>query len=225
MPAVSQAATIRRVTAGPDPSLPIAVFDSGVGGLTVLHECLVSLPEEDYLYLGDDARFPYGAKSDEELRACVERNTAYLLDRGAKLIVIACNSAASAGLETARASGGGTRGGGGRGDRARGGDRGGDHRHRARRCARDAGDGRRRRLPAGARHPAPRAHGDPGRRPRPRGDHPARLPILGAGRRDGALVLRAAQTRAGRHRDPRLHPLPARAPRCCSGSSAATCAW
>ena len=102
MPAVSQAATIRRVTAGPDPSLPIAVFDSGVGGLTVLHECLVSLPEEDYLYLGDDARFPYGAKSDEELRACVERNTAYLLDRGVKLIVIACNSAASAGLETAR---------------------------------------------------------------------------------------------------------------------------
>ena len=87
---------------GPDPSLPIAVFDSGVGGLTVLHECLVSLPEEDYLYLGDDARFPYGAKSDAELRECSERNTRYLVDRGAKLIVIACNSAASAGLETAR---------------------------------------------------------------------------------------------------------------------------
>jgi glutamate racemase len=82
--------------------LPIAVFDSGVGGLTVLHECLVSLPEEDYLYLGDDARFPYGAKSDVELRECVERNTRYLIDRGAKLIVIACNSAAGAGLETAR---------------------------------------------------------------------------------------------------------------------------
>jgi glutamate racemase len=87
---------------GPDPSLPIAVFDSGVGGLTVLHECLVSLPEEDYLYLGDDARFPYGAKSDAELRECSRRNTAYLLDRGAKLIVIACNSAASVGLEPAR---------------------------------------------------------------------------------------------------------------------------
>ena len=51
----------------PDPSLPIAVFDSGVGGLTVLHEFLVSLPEEDYVYLGDDARFPYGAKTDAEL--------------------------------------------------------------------------------------------------------------------------------------------------------------
>jgi glutamate racemase len=71
--------------------LPIAVFDSGVGGLTVLHEFLVSLPEEDYVYLGDDARFPYGAKQPDELRECVE------------LLVIACNSAAGAGLQTARA--------------------------------------------------------------------------------------------------------------------------
>ncbi len=85
----------------PDPALPIAVFDSGVGGLTVLHECLVSLPEEDYVYLGDDARFPYGTKSGEELRECVARNTRFLLERGAKLIVIACNSAAGAGLERA----------------------------------------------------------------------------------------------------------------------------
>jgi glutamate racemase len=86
----------------PDASLPIAVFDSGVGGLTVLHECLVSLPEEDYVYLGDDARFPYGARSEDELRECVEQNTRFLLERGAKLIVVACNSAAGAGLETAR---------------------------------------------------------------------------------------------------------------------------
>jgi glutamate racemase len=86
----------------PDREAPIGVFDSGVGGLTVLHECLVSLPEEDYLYLGDDARFPYGAKTLAELRECVERNTRFLLDRGAKLIVIACNSAATAGLDTAR---------------------------------------------------------------------------------------------------------------------------
>ncbi|MFL5871471.1 MAG: glutamate racemase [Solirubrobacterales bacterium] len=86
----------------PDPSLPIAVFDSGVGGLTVLHEFLVSLPEEDYVYLGDDARFPYGAKTPDELADCVERNTRFLLERGTKLIVIACNSAAGAGLEVAR---------------------------------------------------------------------------------------------------------------------------
>jgi glutamate racemase len=82
--------------------LPIAVFDSGVGGLTVLHECLVSLPEEDYLYLGDDARFPYGARTVEQLRAHVEQVSRFLLDRGAKLLVIACNSAASAGQEVAR---------------------------------------------------------------------------------------------------------------------------
>ena len=82
--------------------MPIAVFDSGVGGLTVLHECLVSLPEEDYLYLGDDARFPYGARTEDELRAHVEQVTRFLLDRGAKLLVIACNSAASAGQAVAR---------------------------------------------------------------------------------------------------------------------------
>ncbi len=83
-------------------SLPIAVFDSGVGGLTVLHECLVSLPEEDFVYLGDTARFPYGTKRPEELRRCVEENTSYLLDRGAKLLVIACNSAASAGARRSK---------------------------------------------------------------------------------------------------------------------------
>ncbi|MGZ5320000.1 MAG: glutamate racemase [Solirubrobacterales bacterium] len=84
------------------PELPIAMFDSGVGGLTVLHECLVSLPEEDFVYLGDDARFPYGARSREDLRSHVEQVARYLLGRGAKLLVVACNSAASAGLETAR---------------------------------------------------------------------------------------------------------------------------
>ena len=54
--------------------LPIAMFDSGVGGLTVLHECLVSLPQEDFVYLGDDARFPYGARSAEELRETSSRS-------------------------------------------------------------------------------------------------------------------------------------------------------
>jgi glutamate racemase len=88
------------VTASGD--LPIAVFDSGVGGLTVLHECLVSLPAESFLYLGDSANFPYGTKTVAELRQLVERNTRYLLDRGAKLLIIACNSATSAGAETAR---------------------------------------------------------------------------------------------------------------------------
>src|SRR5690242_20858794 len=90
------------MAAEPTRDLPIAMFDSGVGGLTVLHECLVSLPEEDYVYLGDDARFPYGARSVEELREHVKQVSNFLLERGAKLLVIACNSAASAGQETAR---------------------------------------------------------------------------------------------------------------------------
>jgi len=83
--------------------LPIAMFDSGVGGLTVLHECLVSLPQEDFVYLGDSARFPYGTKPQEDLRRCVEVNTRFLVARGAKLVVIACNSASAAGQDRARA--------------------------------------------------------------------------------------------------------------------------
>ncbi len=84
-----------------DRSLPIGVFDSGVGGLTVLHELLVSLPAEDFVYLGDSVHFPYGTKTRDELRGYVERNTRLLLDRGAKLLVIACNSATAAGLDVA----------------------------------------------------------------------------------------------------------------------------
>ena len=87
----------------PSPDQPIGVFDSGVGGLTVLHEMLVDLPEEDYLYLGDTARFPYGQRSHEQLAALAIENAEVLLDRGAKLLVIACNSATAAGLDAVRA--------------------------------------------------------------------------------------------------------------------------
>ena len=80
----------------PASELPVAVFDSGVGGLTVLHECLVSLPEEDFLYLGDSARFPYGTKPAPELRERALEVAEFLLDSGAKLLVIACNSATTA---------------------------------------------------------------------------------------------------------------------------------
>jgi glutamate racemase len=80
----------------PDPSLPVAVFDSGVGGLTVLHECLVSLPHEDFLYLGDTARFPYGDRSAGELLGFARELGAILLERGAKALVVACNSATAA---------------------------------------------------------------------------------------------------------------------------------
>jgi glutamate racemase len=85
-----------------DRSLPVAVFDSGVGGLTVLHECLVSLPHEDFLYLGDTARFPYGDRAPEELLAFARELAGILLDRGAKLLVVACNSATAAALPALR---------------------------------------------------------------------------------------------------------------------------
>jgi glutamate racemase len=77
---------------------PVAVFDSGVGGLTVLHELLVQLPHEDFLYLGDTARFPYGERSPEELVRFAAEIAEDLLQRGAKLLVVACNSATAAAL-------------------------------------------------------------------------------------------------------------------------------
>src|SRR6202046_5882145 len=77
---------------------PIGVFDSGVGGLTVLHELLVALPHEDFVYLGDTARFPYGERSPEELARFASEIAEELLRRHAKLLVIACNSATAAAL-------------------------------------------------------------------------------------------------------------------------------
>jgi glutamate racemase len=77
---------------------PIGVFDSGIGGLTVLHELLVALPREDFLYLGDTARFPYGERSREELEHFSVEIAEELLSRRVKLLVVACNSATSAAL-------------------------------------------------------------------------------------------------------------------------------
>ena len=81
------------------PDQPVAVFDSGVGGLTVLHELLVSLPTEDYVYLGDTARFPYGERTAEELEAFAIEIADHLLAAGAKLLVAACNAVSSAALD------------------------------------------------------------------------------------------------------------------------------
>jgi glutamate racemase len=80
------------------PDLAIGVFDSGVGGLTVLDECLAQLPAEDFIYFGDTAWFPYGDRSDEELRARADEISAWLIGRGVKTIVIACNTATAAAL-------------------------------------------------------------------------------------------------------------------------------
>lgn len=81
---------------------PIAVFDSGVGGLTVLHELLVSLPAEDFLYLGDTARFPYGDKTHEQLRTFALEIAEHLVAADAKLLVVACGSATAAALPLLR---------------------------------------------------------------------------------------------------------------------------
>jgi glutamate racemase len=79
-------------------SRPVGVFDSGVGGLTVLHECLVTMPHEDFVYLGDHARLPYGPRPLAEVRRFAGEIGAYLEQQGVKLIVVACNSATSAAL-------------------------------------------------------------------------------------------------------------------------------
>src|SRR3954449_9121457 len=77
---------------------PIGVFDSGVGGLTVLHECLVTMPNEDFVYLGDHARLPYGPRPLAEIRRFAFEIARYLEAQGVKLIVVACNAATSAAL-------------------------------------------------------------------------------------------------------------------------------
>ena len=77
---------------------PIGVFDSGMGGLTVLHECLVTLPHEDFVYLGDGARLPYGPRPLDEIRRFAGEIAGYLERQGVKLVVAACNSATAAAL-------------------------------------------------------------------------------------------------------------------------------
>jgi glutamate racemase len=85
-------------------SRPIGVFDSGVGGLTVLHECLVTMPHEDFVYLGDHARLPYGPRPLPEIARFAHEIAAYLENEGVKLIVVACNAATSAALPELQAS-------------------------------------------------------------------------------------------------------------------------
>jgi glutamate racemase len=77
---------------------PIGVFDSGTGGLTVLHECLVTMPHEDFVYLGDHARLPYGPRELDEVRGFALEIGRYLELQDVKLVLVACNTATSAGL-------------------------------------------------------------------------------------------------------------------------------
>ncbi len=81
----------------------IGVFDSGVGGLTVLHEIVKTLPHEETIYLGDTGRYPYGTKSAEVITQYSLENVEFLVGRGIKLLVVACNSASSVALDAIRA--------------------------------------------------------------------------------------------------------------------------
>lgn len=81
---------------------PIGLFDSGVGGTTVLREVRAVLPDEPLLYLADQARCPYGPHSEETLQRFALDDTVWLLERGAKLVVVACNTASAAALHCLR---------------------------------------------------------------------------------------------------------------------------
>jgi glutamate racemase len=84
------------------PSGPIAVFDSGVGGLSVLRAMREALPRESFLYLADQAHVPYGPRPLEQVQTFAEGITRFLLEQGAKLVVVACNAASAAALHHLR---------------------------------------------------------------------------------------------------------------------------
>jgi glutamate racemase len=86
-----------------DASAPIGVFDSGIGGLTVVSELMRQLPDESIIYFGDTARVPYGPKSPDTVRRYSREITHYLQEQGVKAVVVACNTATAHALPTLRA--------------------------------------------------------------------------------------------------------------------------
>lgn len=80
-------------------SKPIGIFDSGIGGLTHASQLALQLPKEDLIYFGDTAHLPYGDKSTAAIQAYSVKISQFLLDRGVKAILIACNSASAAAFE------------------------------------------------------------------------------------------------------------------------------
>src|SRR5688500_8555223 len=83
-------------------NLPIGIFDSGVGGLTVYRALHERLPSERFVYLGDTARVPYGTKSLSTVERYAIENSRFLLDHGVKLLVVACNTASALALPKIR---------------------------------------------------------------------------------------------------------------------------
>ena len=83
-------------------SSPIGIFDSGIGGLSVWREIARQLPQEDTIYFADQIHIPYGPRSLQEIRSFSEAITRFLLERGSKIIVVACNTASAAALKHLR---------------------------------------------------------------------------------------------------------------------------
>lgn len=86
----------------PDREQPVGVFDSGVGGISVLRELYQIMPEEDYIYFGDSVNAPYGTRPLEEIRKLTITNVEFLLRQGTKGIVVACNTATAAAVRILR---------------------------------------------------------------------------------------------------------------------------
>lgn len=85
------------------PGSPIGVFDSGIGGLTVVRRLIELLPNENIVYFGDTARVPYGNKSAEVVREYAAQDARFLLSRNVKLIVVACNTASAVAMDVVKA--------------------------------------------------------------------------------------------------------------------------
>src|SRR5215813_8564737 len=83
-------------------NLPIGIFDSGVGGLTVYRALHDRLPNERFIYLGDTARVPYGTKSLSTVERYAVENSRFLMSRGIKMLVVACNTASALALPKIR---------------------------------------------------------------------------------------------------------------------------
>ena len=200
---------------------PIGVFDSGVGGLTVLREILRRSPHESTIYLGDNARAPYGVRTDDEVRRFSMEALDELAKRDVKALVVACNTSTAVALRDLRARYDlpvlgvvrpGRRGGRpGDAEPARRGHRDARHGPLARLLQRDQG-----REPGGrglrARDAALRAHGrggDPVRRGARGGRRGGAGAAPGRARRGGGVRVPAAAVGQDRHPAPGLHPLPA----------------
>jgi len=81
---------------------PIGIFDSGIGGLTVLKEAMKQLPHENFIYFSDSANFPYGDKKNHELKKIIVKNIKILVEKGCKVVFIACNTATSIAIDDLR---------------------------------------------------------------------------------------------------------------------------